>query len=216
MGAVLAAPSGVAAKGRSLAERIARTPRLVDAATVAPGLRVEIKYATTDNFLHRNLYGDLKRCYLQKEAAKQLARAARALAKLRPDLRLLAYDCARPTSVQRAMWKLVKGTPAQGYVADPAKGSIHSLGCAVDLTLAGEDGRPLEMGTPFDFTGRKAQPRLERGLVLAGELTAEQWANRLLLRLVMVQAGFLPLEIEWWHFDCAGPGEARRRYRPIP
>jgi zinc D-Ala-D-Ala dipeptidase len=195
---------------------MARTKGLVDAGKQAPRLLVKLKYSTTDNFLKKDVYGDLERCYLQRDAARMLARAAKQLARQRPDLRLLAYDCARPLSVQRQMWKLVKGTREQPYVANPRGGSMHNLGCAVDLTLARADGRPLSMGTPFDFTGRRAQPRLERKMVLAGKLSSEQWANRLLLRQVMVQAGFIPLAIEWWHFDCATRRAARKSYRQIP
>lgn len=196
---------------------LARVPGLVDVATLVPGLLVELKYATPDNFLGRNVYGSLKACYLQREAAEMLADAARRLGASRPDLRLLAYDCARPLSVQRQMWALVKGTPQQPYVANPTngRGSIHNYGCAIDLTLARTDGTPLDMGTPFDFFGTKAEPREEISLLLRKDLTTEQVANRLLLREVMVRAGFAPIVNEWWHFDCASPAETRRRYRII-
>jgi len=195
---------------------MARTKGLVDAGQGAPRLLVKLVYSSADNFLKRDVYGDLDRCYLQRDAARMLARAAADLGRMRPELRLLAYDCARPLSVQKQMWKLVRGTPSQPYVANPKSGSMHNLGCAVDLTLARADGRPLDMGTPFDYTGRRAQPRLERALHLAGKLTSEQWANRLLLRQVMVRAGFIQLAIEWWHFDCTSKAKARKRYRQIP
>lgn len=201
--------------GPDLATRLAKNPRLVDAATVARGLLVKLRYSGTDNFLGQDLYGDLSRCYLARPAAIKLARAARLLARQRPDLRLLAYDCVRPVSVQWAMWRKVRGTPAQAYVADPRKGSIHSLGCAVDLTLADAKGRPLPMGTPFDHTGPLAQPRLERRHLRQGKLTREHVQNRRLLRRVMVRAGFRQLPIEWWHFDCMTPEKARKRLRPV-
>ena len=192
------------------------SPELVDATTVAPDLAVELKYATSDNFMRKNVYGEMTRCYLRKEAAQKLAAAGKALRALRPDLRLLAYDCARPLRVQRLMWKLVKGTPSQPYVADPRTGSMHNYGCAVDLTLADRKGSALEMGSAFDATGELAQPRQERALHLAGKLSTPHWTNRLLLRLVMVQAGFIPLDIEWWHFDCVRPAEARGRFTKLP
>jgi zinc D-Ala-D-Ala dipeptidase len=190
-------------------------PGIVDAATVAPGVLVDLKYASTDNFMRRNLYGDLRRCYLRREAAAQLAAAARQLRAVRPDLRLLIYDCARPLRVQRLMWNMVKGTPSQPYVADPKKGSMHNYGCAVDLTLADRLGKPLEMGSAFDSSTQRSQPRLERMQRLASQLSTQHWANRLLLRWVMVQSGFIPLDIEWWHFDCAAP-VAARRWSKIP
>jgi D-alanyl-D-alanine dipeptidase len=204
-----------------LAKRLAGVPGMVDAGRVTPGLVVELKYASRDNLVRRNLYGGLRRCFLQKDAARMLGRAAAALKKLRPDLHLLAHDCARPLSVQRQLWRAARALPPRqrrAYVADPGAriGSMHTYGCAVDLTLAGEDGRALEMGTPVDGIGRKAQPRHELALFRAGRLTAEQLANRLLLRLVMVRAGWLPLRTEWWHFSCAPHRVAHRRYPKIP
>jgi len=191
-------------------------PGLVDATAFDAELRVELTYATTKNFMKRNVYGSLRRCYLQPEAARLLATASRELRRLRPDLRLLVHDCARPLRVQRLMWKLVVGTPSQPYVADPRRGSMHNLGAAVDLTLAGRDGKPLDLGGAFDLSGPTAEPGLELARRKAGTLSAEQWANRLLLRLVMVKAGFIPLVNEWWHFDSATVPETRKRYRLIP
>ena len=72
------------------------------------------------------------------------------------------------------------------------------------------------MGTPFDHAGKASQPRYEREHLLAGKLTLLQWSNRLLLRYVMVQAGFIPLDIEWWHFDCMKPNDARKRLVLVP
>jgi D-alanyl-D-alanine dipeptidase len=199
----------------SVAQTLARRPDLVDAATVVPGLQVELRYAGRDNFLGESVYGDLAVCYLARDAAGMLARAATALAAAHPELRLHVWDCARPASVQRRMWAVVKGTPAQPFVADPAKGSIHGYGCAVDLTIATAAGAPLDLGTPFDLFGRRARPDAELELLERGELTAEQVANRLVLREVMLRAGFHPLAHEWWHFDCATHAETRRRFRII-
>ncbi len=213
---VLARPAGPAAAAPTPASAPAPLPGLADAGALDTKILVELKYASTDNFMRRNVYGSLRRCFLQPEAARKLAVASRALRAQRPDLRLLVYDCARPLAVQRLMWDLVKGTPSQRYVANPATGSMHNYGCAVDLTLAGKDGKPLDLGSPFDGAGAAAQPRLELARLKAGQLAAAPLANRLLLRQVMVQAGFFPLEIEWWHFDCALPGAAKKRFTPVP
>jgi len=213
--AALLAGGAATAAPPSLAARLAADKRLVDAATVARGLLVELRYSRADNFLKKDVYGDLERCYLVRPAALKLARAAELLARLRPDLRLLVYDCVRPLAVQRAMWRQVKGTPEQPYVADPARGSMHNLGCAVDLTLADAKGKPLPMGTAFDHAGPLAQPRLERRFLLEGKLKPAHLAHRLLLRQVMVEAGFVPLDIEWWHFDGMSPKEARRSLRIV-
>jgi D-alanyl-D-alanine dipeptidase len=199
----------------SVAQTLAQRADLVDAASVVPGLQVELRYAGADNFMHEAVYGDLAVCYLAKDAAQMLARAAAALAAAHPDLRLHVWDCARPASIQRRMWAIVKGTPAQPYVADPAKGSIHGYGCAVDITVASAAGAPLDMGTPHDFFGRRAEPSAELELLERGELRPEQVANRLILREAMLRAGFHVLANEWWHFDCATQAETRRRFRMI-
>lgn len=205
-----------AAHAQSVKDALARHPGLVDAGTVVTQLQVELKYAGKDNFMGRNVYGDLAACFLHEDAAAMLARAQDALVRARPDLRLHAYDCARPSWVQRVMWHLVKGTPRQPYVADPAKGSMHNFGCAVDVTVAARDGTPLDMGTPFDFFGDLARPDREIAALEAGKLTAEQVANRLVLREAMLRAGFRMLANEWWHFDCAAHGDTRRKYKIIP
>ena len=199
-----------------VAAALAAEPPLVDAHVVIPMLQVELKYSTSDNFLHEDVYGDFATCQLREDAAAMLSAADMGLRAAHPDLRLHAYDCARPHHVQEQMWVVVKGTPQQGYVADPASGSIHNYGCAIDLSLADAAGAPLDMGTPFDFFGQAAQPRHERELLQSGTLTGAQVANRLILREAMLRAGFLPLENEWWHFDCAPAAEVRRRYSMIP
>lgn len=215
---LLATLSARAGAPVDLEASLARTPGLVDAGARIPALQVDLKYATADNFLGRPVYGDLDRCFLRVEAAEMLARADRHLRATRPDLRLRVYDCVRPHRVQVAMWNVVKGTPQQGYVANPhgKTGSIHNYGCAVDLTLARADGTPLDMGTPFDHFGPEAEPRREPALLAAGKLTPDQVANRLVLREAMVRAGFLPLDNEWWHFNCAPPAETRRRFPRVP
>jgi D-alanyl-D-alanine dipeptidase len=191
---------------------------LVDCSQVVPGLKIELKYSTDDNFLKKDVYGDLEKCYLHKDAAAMLKKAAEILHSMRPDLHFLAYDCVRPVSVQRLMWQAVKGTPAQNYLLNPDSktGSIHNYGCAIDLTLADKAGKPLDMGTPFDFFGKAAGPRHEISLRKKNKLSAEQLGNRLLLRMVMVAAGFHPIPNEWWHFNCATPWQTRKRYSKVP
>lgn len=192
-------------------------PGLTDVGGALP-VRVELKYATDDNFMKRDVYGGLKRCFLVPDAARMLAEAHRLLASRAPELTFVLYDCARPRRVQLVMWDVVRGTPQQGYVANPHQppGSVHNLGCAVDLSLwDAKAGRPVDMGTPYDFFGKAAEPRHEVELWKEGKLTSEQLANRLLLREVMLRAGFRLLPHEWWHFDCAPGGVARARYSVI-
>jgi D-alanyl-D-alanine dipeptidase len=188
---------------------------LVDIQTLSPGILVELKYATEDNFLHKNVYGDLKKCYLVREAAVKLAAAQKSLAALKPGWRLKVFDGARPRRIQTAMWALVKGTPQQPYVANPITGSNHNYGAAVDLTVVDEKGRELDMGTPFDFFGDLAQPRLEDAFLKTGKLTADQVQNRRLLRKIMTGAGFFSISSEWWHFDAFPASEIRKRFTII-
>lgn len=178
----------------------------------ADGLLVDLRYASTDNIMGRNLYGAFGKLLLHAIAAAKLRAAARLLAARWPDLSLVVFDGLRPNRIQRMFWEQVRGTVRQPYVADPAMGSLHGFGFAVDLSLADTGGRELDMGTAFDDFTPLAEPRREQGFLAEGRLTAEQIANRLLLRAIMEEAGFLPLPIEWWHFDALPGDEVRGRY----
>ncbi len=200
--------------GAPLPERLLRAG-LVDVATIDSSLAIDLVYGHPDNFFGEDLYGSLDRCYLRPEAARMLAHAHRLLRDRRPELRLLVLDCARPRSVQRMMWRVVRDTPLEAYVASPARGSMHNYGMAVDLTLADSTGRALDMGSRFDELGPRAQPRQEERLLRAGVLTRDQVERRRLLRDVMVKAGFVSLAIEWWHFDAGSKKSVREKYRII-
>lgn len=178
-------------------------------------IQVELKYASKDNFLGRDVYGDLKACYLQAQPAKMLARAQKILQKTKPQFSLRLYDCLRPRQVQYKMWDVVKGTPLEGYVANPIRGSIHNYGAAVDLTVVDSRGIPLDMGTPFDFFGDLAQPRHEGFFLRKGKLSRTQLDNRLLLRRVMQEVGFLMIQNEWWHFNAFSLGEVKKKYQIV-
>jgi D-alanyl-D-alanine dipeptidase len=163
---------------------------LVDASTRVPGLVVELPYATEDNFLGKAVYPEGAPCLLLPGVADRLAGAARLLEA--EGFRLKAWDCYRPLHVQWAMWRLV---PRKGYVADPRTGSHHNRGAAVDVTLVTANGAPVEMPTPFDTFGPAAHHGSSVG-------TAEARAHREALRQAMVQAGFRPNRMEWWHYDA--------------
>ena len=194
---------------------------LVDIQKVDPEIRVELKYSTTDNFIGRDVYGDLTRAYLQPEMAKRLAKASALLKKEKPGYHLLVYDAARPNSAQYDLWNALDHLkiPARSktqYVADPKIGSNHNFGCAIDLTVVDENGKPLDMGTKFDFFGPLAYPRSEQEMLKKGKLTARQIENRQLLRKVMTQVGFKVNTTEWWHFDGMSKAQARAKYGMIP
>lgn len=193
---------------------------LVDVQKVDPTLLVELKYATTDNFMKKKVYGELQRAYLQKETAEKLAQAHAYLKEVKPNYRFLIYDAVRPNSIQYILWDTLDemGIPPKDkpkYVADPTKGSNHNFGCAVDLTIVDENGQPLDMGTPFDFFGPLAYPRLEQEMLRSGKLTKQQVANRELLRNAMRKAGFIVNTTEWWHFDSMSKAQARAKYGMI-
>jgi len=156
-----------------------------------PGIVLDIRYATTNNFTGQRLYPSAK-CYLRRAAAEKLRAAQAELASLGYGLKI--FDGYRPLSVQRKMWEVF---PQPGYVADPKKGSRHNRGAAVDVTLIRlVDGAALPMPTPYDdFT-----PRAHRNF---NDLPEDVIRNRNLLESVLTRHGFVGLPTEWWHFDDA-------------
>ncbi len=188
---------------------------LLDIEEFIPGILVELKYSTTDNFLNYDIYGTLEKCYLRREAAAKLKRALELLQLDHPDLTLLVYDGARPHRVQYEMWEALDTPNKLNYLSPPDKGSVHNYGCAVDLTVADRDGNPLDMGTEFDFFGPLAQPKLEKRMLESGELSQEQYENRLILRKAMEGAGFFNIRTEWWHFNAFGSKTVKHRFTLI-
>jgi D-alanyl-D-alanine dipeptidase len=164
---------------------------LVDLQTVNSAIVLDIRYATTNNFMRRQLY-PVSRCVLRFATAKALALVQIDLAQ--QDLGLKVYDCYRPLSVQRQMWQVL---PDDRYVANPINGSRHNRGAAVDVTLVDRNGQELEMPTAYDdFT-----PKAHRDDTTASP-QARQHSQ--LLATAMTKHGFTPLATEWWHFDGAG------------
>jgi zinc D-Ala-D-Ala dipeptidase len=152
----------------------------------------DVRYATTDNFMHQKLY-PVAKVFLRRPAAIALHDVERELA--REGLGLKLFDGYRPYRVTVRMWKPIRNPD---FVADPAKGSRHNRGAAVDLTLIDlRTGRELAMPTGYDaFTAKARQDY--------NDLPAEAIANRARLRDVMTRHGFDPLPSEWWHFDFRG------------
>ena len=180
-----------------------------------PGIAVDLRYATPDNFVGRNVYGGLDCAYLRRESADAVAEAAAYLGRHCPGVTLVVLDALRPQRVQEALWAELEGTPLTKYLAHPARRSIHSFGMAVDVTLLDAEGRELDMGTGFDDMTDLSHPALEEGFLQAGQLTEAQVANRRLLRDAMLQAGILGINTEWWHFDCGDRELVRRSFRRV-
>ena len=191
-----------------------RRAGLVDVLAVDSTLRVKLMYSAPDNFMRRDVYGDLETAYLLPHFACKVAAAQRLLRERRPGWRLLVCDAARPVSVQRQMYELVKGTPNQVYVADGTRGGRHNYGVAVDVTLLDETGAPVDMGTPVDFFGDEAHTGNEPALAAEGRISAEACRNRQLLGSVMRQAGLVPYRRVWWHYEePMAMSEVRTRYK---
>lgn len=188
---------------------------MVDITEVIPGIQVALKYSTEDNFFQQDVYVDLVRCYLHPEAAQMLAKAQEALQKDYPNLSLLVYDGVRPLSVQQILWdSLDKPDSIKPlYVSDPKIGGLHNYGVAVDLTIVDlKTGKPLDMGTPFDYFGYPAYPDQELQMLAEKKITKAQVANREILRKVMKGAGFAGIGSEWWHFNAFSRQKAGEKF----
>ena len=153
------------------------------------GIINDLKYATQENFLKQKIY-PCAECYLREEVAKSLM-------KINTEANLLGYklvvfDCYRPYSAQVKMFSII---PDDRYVADPKKGaSNHNRGIALDISLASPEGTLLEMGSEFDEFSAKSH-------VDYSNLSKTAKKNRITLKNLMVNGGFLPYENEWWHFS---------------
>ena len=168
-----------------------RPSDLVEVISLDPTIRLDIRYATSNNFLGTPLYEE-PRAFLQRPAAEAVVRVHRALAA--KGYGLLIYDAYRPWYITKIFWDATPPDKHQ-YVADPAHGSRHNRGCAVDLTLFDRStGRAVQMPSGYDEMSERAHPDYSGG-------TSEQRKNRALLRSAMEAEGFTVYEFEWWHFD---------------
>lgn len=152
-------------------------------------VRVDLAYAGSHNFVCLPIYAADAPCMLHPDAAACLKRAA--VAARRAGLTLKIFDAYRPPAAQEVLWRLC---PDPAYVADPRQGSNHSRGVAVDVTLLDDAGEALDMGTGFD--DMRVQSHHDRP-----DLPVPVQRNRHLLLGIMLQAGFVSLPTEWWHYE---------------
>lgn len=152
----------------------------------------DVRYATTNNFTGKILY-PTDRVFVRKVVAEALSSAHNYLKK-KYNFRIKIFDGYRPLSVQKKMWEIY---PDDRYVANPATGSRHNRGAAVDVTIIDSNGIQLDMGTEFDNFTEKAHPSYTN-------LPEKVLYNRKLLSSTMVKYGFYPITTEWWHFDFKG------------
>lgn len=164
---------------------------LVEISDVNPNIQLDIRYATDHNFLGQAVYPQA-RCFVRYAVAVRLDTIQHELESMGLGLKL--FDGYRPLSVQKKMWEIM---PDNRYVADPAKGSRHNRGAAVDLTLVRSDGSEPAMPTPFDdFSMRAAHGFMN----LPNEIKIHRW----ILRTIMEKHGFKAISSEWWHYDLIG------------
>jgi D-alanyl-D-alanine dipeptidase len=170
-----------------------RQPELVELVKLEPSLRLEIRYATTNNFMKRPVYRQA-RAFLQRPAAAALVRANQTLRS--QGYGLLIFDAYRPWSVTKKFWDFASPEERRiGFVADPREGSKHNRGCAVDLTLFElGSGREVAMPSTYDEFSERAYSNYQGG-------SAESRRLRAVLRQAMEAEGFEVLPEEWWHFN---------------
>ena len=174
---------------------------LIDVTTVIPDAVIDLRYATKHNFTGSVLY-PVATCKLRRAVADKLVKAAAALRKL--ERRLLIWDCYRPLSIQKALWKKVSDPR---YVADPAVGSKHNRGAAVDLAVVDKAGKPVVLPTAFDeFT---VAAHRDRALVGPSGKEAKR------LEGAMLAAGFTAMPTEWWHYDASDAGNYALSDEPL-
>ena len=169
----------------------AREADLLELIKLDPTIKLDIRYARSDNFVGRKVYPEA-RAFLQRPAAEALVRVHRKLKK--QGLGLVVYDGYRPWTITKLFWDV---TPQDKriFVANPKTGSRHNRGCAVDLSIFNlKTGRQIPMPSDFDEFSERANPTYEGG-------TEKQRANRDLLRTLMEAEGFTVNSNEWWHFD---------------
>ncbi len=188
---VLLASVALAQEGPPKEEGSFREPELVELIKLDRTLRLDIRYATKNNFTGRAVYPEA-RAFLQRPAAEALVRVSRALRK--KGFGLVVFDGYRPWHVTKLFWDLTPEDKKQ-FVADPSKGSRHNRGCAVDLTLYDlRTGRQVSMPGEYDEMSERSHINYAGG-------TPEQRRLRDLLRAAMEAEGFAPYEPEWWHYD---------------
>ncbi|WP_348822262.1 M15 family metallopeptidase [Flavobacterium aestuarii] len=148
----------------------------------------DMKYASDDNFLKSKVY-DCAECYLRFKTVKALIAANKRF--MKKGFKIKLFDCYRPLDIQKKMWAIV---PNPEYVANPAKGSIHNRGGAIDITLVDFNGKELDMGTSFDFFGKEASHNFP-------DFSKEIKFNRNLLKKIMLKEHFNSFDSEWWHYN---------------
>ena len=179
------------------------------------GIAIDLRYASPINFVGRDLYSPFDCAWLHQDAGVALEKVVSWLAECRPGCTLLVLDALRPQRVQEQLWDALADTNLQMYLADPERGSIHSFGMALDVTLLDEHGIEFDMGTCFDDLTDRSQPVREIEMLARHEITQAHIDIRQLLRNAMGQAGFVGISSEWWHYDLGDRELVRRTFQRV-
>jgi len=211
--------TAIKAHGKQSTQKSPKLPNnIVDVQMICPEIEIDLKYCTTDNFLHQRLYYSIDRAYLQKDVALRLSKVQQALSKQRSGYHLLIFDALRPVSVQEKMWNALDTIiPVERakFVSNPKNRSLHNFGAAVDISILNASGHLLDMGAGFDDIRKIAYPSLEDSFLRVGQLSPKQLSNRLLLRNLMKSQGFRQLPTEWWHYNACSRDEAKQKYQVV-
>jgi D-alanyl-D-alanine dipeptidase len=199
-------------------DEVFRSIGLADVTYVNSKIQVDLRYASSNNFMNSILYDTLRKVYLQKDVVERLSKCQDFLDSIRPGYRLLVFDGVRPQQVQREMWDALDSIPRYRrgkFVSNPSKGSVHNFGAAVDLTIIDTKGKELDMGAGYDDFREIAFPSLEARFLKSGELTLSQVNNRKLLRKVMSSQKFSNIPSEWWHFNAFSRVTTSHKYQML-
>lgn len=183
-------------KSKTILKNTVNDTTFVNIKSISNNFVLDLKYATTNNFLHKKVY-NCPDCYLRYQTAQALNRAN--IDFIKQGFKIKLFDCYRPLDVQKKMWQILPGT---NYVANPAKGSKHNKGAAVDLTLVDALGNELNMGTGFDFFGPEAHHTFTNH-------SKEVLRNRKILKETLEKYNFKSIYNEWWHYEYIPQRQAK-------
>ena len=198
-------------------ERLFVQKKLVNISSLDSSIRVVLHYSTSKNFLNKPIYNGLLDCYLPCDVAIKLSNAQHFLHSQFPNYHLIVFDAVRPLHIQKLMWDELQIPTKEkiNYLAHPSDLSLHNYGAAVDIGIIGDNDLLLDMGTPFDFFGELSKPKNEKAFLENGQLSQEALSNRLILRNIMLKAGFTSITSEWWHFNATNKVTAAAKYELI-
>ena len=187
---------------------------LVDVLSLDHSIKCDIRYATTNNFTGSVLYGEDMGVYCVPRLAEAVVATNRLLKDIDKNLSIIIFDAARPLSVQKVMFEIVKGTSQEPYIANPYKngGGFHNYALAVDLSICDSNMNLLNMGTEYDSFQEIAHTGNEDELLSLGKISLEAYNNRRLLYDITSRSGLTPHPNEWWHYQLSYDDADKQRY----